>query len=130
VDSDNRKSRSPGCGCAVGGHDAKTVWGLLLIVLGLLTFWRFVAAEASIAYRVVPKGQTRAANLAPFDLPLSNIKVHGRWRAFRTQVALYASEGRSRAPGAWRKSSSSGVLAYVSIHPIVVELIALTQDHA
>ena len=34
------KSSSSSCGCAVGGHDARTVWGLPLVVLGLLAFWR------------------------------------------------------------------------------------------
>lgn len=34
------KSGASGCGCTVGGHDARTAWGLPLIVLGLATFWR------------------------------------------------------------------------------------------
>jgi MYXO-CTERM domain-containing protein len=34
------KSGSSGCGCAVGGHDAATAWGLPMVVLGLLAFWR------------------------------------------------------------------------------------------
>jgi len=34
------KRGSSGCGCAVGGHDARATWGLPLIVLGLLAFRR------------------------------------------------------------------------------------------
>jgi MYXO-CTERM domain-containing protein len=37
---DSGKSGSSGCGCAVGGHDACTAWGLPVMVLGLLAFWR------------------------------------------------------------------------------------------
>jgi MYXO-CTERM domain-containing protein len=29
-----------GCGCTVGGHDARTAWGFPMIILGLLAFWR------------------------------------------------------------------------------------------
>jgi MYXO-CTERM domain-containing protein len=31
---------SGGCGCTVGGHDAKTAWSFPMIVLGLLALWR------------------------------------------------------------------------------------------
>jgi MYXO-CTERM domain-containing protein len=34
------KSGASGCGCAVGGRDAGAVWGLPMMVLGLLAFWR------------------------------------------------------------------------------------------
>ena len=34
------KSVASGCGCAVGGHDARTAGDLPLIVLGVLAFWR------------------------------------------------------------------------------------------
>jgi MYXO-CTERM domain-containing protein len=34
------KSGSSGCGCVVGGHDARTAWGLPLIALVLLASWR------------------------------------------------------------------------------------------
>jgi len=34
------KSGASGCGCAVGGRDAGTAWGVPLMILGLLAFWR------------------------------------------------------------------------------------------
>jgi len=36
----NGKSGSSGCGCVVGGHDTGSTWGLPMMVLGLLAFWR------------------------------------------------------------------------------------------
>ena len=34
------KNGSSGCGCAIGGHDEDTTWGLPMMVLGILAFWR------------------------------------------------------------------------------------------
>jgi MYXO-CTERM domain-containing protein len=34
------KSGASGCGCAVGGHDASTSWGVPMMVLGFIAFWR------------------------------------------------------------------------------------------